>query len=106
MARPVGKRGETRERVVDAALELFGEHGVGGTSLQMIAERLGVTKAAGYYPFPAQDDIVVAVRPPVFDQLAGVVDEAGRHTAARGRSDHPREGMVDLDHHHRRRTAD
>ena len=34
------------QRIIDAALELFAEHGVGGTSLQMIADRVGVTKAA------------------------------------------------------------
>ena len=105
MARPVGKRGETRERVVDAALELFGEHGVGGTSLQMIADQLGVTKAAVYYQFPAKEDIVVAVLQPVFDQLAGVVDEAGRQTSARRRFDVLLEGMVDLVLDHRGVTA-
>ena len=30
-------------RVVDAAVTLFSRHGVGGTSLQMIADEIGVT---------------------------------------------------------------
>ena len=38
--------GVGRERVLDASLELFAERGVAGTSLQMIAERLGLTKRA------------------------------------------------------------
>jgi len=44
-----------------AALELFAEHGVGGTSLQMIADAVGVTKAAVYHRFQAKDEIVIAV---------------------------------------------
>jgi AcrR family transcriptional regulator len=44
-----------------AALELFAEHGVGGTSLQMIADAIGVTKAAVYHRFRAKDEIVIAV---------------------------------------------
>jgi AcrR family transcriptional regulator len=48
-------------RIVSAALELFTEHGVGGTSLQMIAGALGVTKAAVYHQFRTKDEIVLAV---------------------------------------------
>ena len=47
-------------RVVAAALDLFGEQGVGGTSLQMIADALGVTKAAVYHQFNTKDEIVLA----------------------------------------------
>lgn len=48
-------------RVANAAFDLFGDHGVGGTSLQMIADALGVTKAAVYHQFKAKEDIVLAV---------------------------------------------
>jgi AcrR family transcriptional regulator len=48
-------------RIVDAALELFAAHGVGGTSLSMIADRIGVTKAAVYHQFKTKDEIVLAV---------------------------------------------
>ena len=44
-----------RERVIGAAVELFSEHGVQGTSLRMIADRLGVAKGAVYYQFPCKD---------------------------------------------------
>jgi len=50
-----------QERVIDAALGLFAQHGVNGTSLQMIADDLGVTKAAVYHQFPSKVEIVVAV---------------------------------------------
>ena len=48
-------------RVINAALELFTERGVGGTSLQMIADAIGVTKAAVYHQFKTKDEIVLAV---------------------------------------------
>ncbi len=47
-------------RVVVAALDLFAEHGVSGTSLQMIADAVGVTKAAVYHQFKTKEAIVVA----------------------------------------------
>ena len=60
-----------RSRVIDAALDLFAEHGVSGTSLQMIADRIGVTKAAVYHQFPTKDEIVQAV---AARELAGLED--------------------------------
>src|SRR5262245_12154650 len=49
-----------QQRIVDAAVLLFAEHGVGGTSLQMIADAIGVTKAAVYHQFKTKDEIVLA----------------------------------------------
>ena len=57
--------------MVDAALTLFARHGVGGTSLQMIADEIGVTKAAVYHQYQTKDEIV----------LAAAEDELGRFTA-------------------------
>ena len=51
----------TRERILDAALDLFTEQGFDGTSLRQIAEQLGVTKAALYYHFTSKDDILLAL---------------------------------------------
>jgi len=48
-------------RILGAASQLFAEHGVGGTSLQMIADAVGVTKAAVYHQYQAKEDIVFAV---------------------------------------------
>ena len=47
-------------RVLDAAVDLFAEHGVSGTSLRMIADALGVTKAAIYFQFRTKEEIVLA----------------------------------------------
>ncbi len=49
-----------QRRVVVAALDLFAQHGVSGTSLQMIADAVGVTKAAVYHQFKTKEAIVVA----------------------------------------------
>jgi len=46
---------------MDAALTLIAEHGVGGTSLQMIADAIGVTKAAVYHQFKTKEQIVIAL---------------------------------------------
>jgi AcrR family transcriptional regulator len=54
------RRSAAQTRIITAALELFGEHGVNGTSLQMIADALGVTKAAVYHQFNTKDEIVLA----------------------------------------------
>jgi len=61
---------------VAAARELFAEHGVGGTSLQMIADAVGVTKAAVYHQFPTRDEIVVAVAEDELAGLARILDRA------------------------------
>jgi AcrR family transcriptional regulator len=52
---------DTRQRILDVALDLFIEKGFDGTSLREIAERLGVTKAALYYYFESKDDILLAL---------------------------------------------
>ena len=50
-----------QQRTIEAAMELFGDHGVSGTSLQMVADALGVTKAAVYHQFKSKDSLVLAV---------------------------------------------
>lgn len=53
-------RSAAQTRIINAALDLFAEHGVNGTSLQMIADAIGVTKAAIYHQFKTKDEIVFA----------------------------------------------
>jgi AcrR family transcriptional regulator len=55
------RRTAAQTRVLDAALSLIAEHGVGGTSLQMIADAIGVTKAAVYHQFRTKEQIVIAL---------------------------------------------
>lgn len=65
------RRGDTRQRIQDVALELFAEQGYEKTSLREIAERLDVTKAALYYHFKTKEDILTSI----FDDLTQPIDE-------------------------------
>jgi AcrR family transcriptional regulator len=56
---PRSQGGETRERILDVAQELFTRQGYDKTSLRDIAERLGITKAALYYYFERKEDILL-----------------------------------------------
>ncbi|WP_327133384.1 TetR/AcrR family transcriptional regulator [Streptomyces sp. NBC_01343] len=68
---PQARRGNTRQRIQDVALELFAEQGYEKTSLREIAERLEVTKAALYYHFKTKEDIIISV----FEDLTRPIDE-------------------------------
>lgn len=72
----------TQTRTIEAALVLFAEHGVSGTSLQMIADALGVTKAAIYHQYNTKDEIILAVAQVV---LAGLEAAATAAEAERSR---------------------
>ena len=65
------RRGNTRQRIQDVALELFAEQGYEKTSLREIAERLDVTKAALYYHFKTKEEILVGI----FEDLTRPMEE-------------------------------
>ena len=65
-----------RTRVLDAALDLFATHGVSGTSLQMIADAVGITKAAVYHQFRTKEQIVIAVTERELGRLEPALEEA------------------------------
>jgi TetR/AcrR family transcriptional regulator, cholesterol catabolism regulator len=50
LARTAGE--DTPNRILDEAQALFSERGYVGTTVQQVADRLGMTKAALYYHFP------------------------------------------------------
>ncbi|MGR3935411.1 TetR/AcrR family transcriptional regulator [Streptomyces sp. BRA346] len=65
------RRGDTRQRIQDVALDLFAKQGYEKTSLREIAEQLDVTKAALYYHFKTKEDIVLSL----FRDLSEPLDE-------------------------------
>ncbi len=67
---------EVQQRTIAAALDLFGDHGVSGTSFQMIADSVGVTKAAIYHQFKTKDALVLAVVEVVLARLQEALDLA------------------------------
>lgn len=53
--------GDTKERIRDAALELFSENGYPGTAMSDIAKKIGLTKAALYKHYASKQDIFDAI---------------------------------------------
>ena len=76
-------RNTAERHILDVALGLFSEHGVSGTSLQMIADAVGVAKAAIYYRFKTKDEIIIAV---TASQLAKLEDALEHAEAAENRT--------------------
>ena len=50
----------TRERIVEAAADLFYAQGLRAVSADKIIERAGITKVTFYRHFPSKDDLIVA----------------------------------------------
>ena len=69
----------TRDRLLAAAAELIREHGYAGTSLQMIADRLGFRKGAIYHHFRTRDEILAVFRVPP-DKVLVFGDDHGQTT--------------------------
>ncbi|MGW0161912.1 TetR/AcrR family transcriptional regulator [Mycobacterium sp. NPDC003323] len=105
MAKSVLGRGTARARVLEAALTLFGEHGVSGTTLQMIADSIGVGKASVYYQFHSKEDIVIAAAQPMFDDMARVVTIAEAVPDAHTRREITISGFIEFSVRHRRLAA-
>jgi AcrR family transcriptional regulator len=92
-------------RIINAALELFARNGVGGTSLQMIADAIGVTKAAVYHQYKTKDEIVLAAAEAELERVDSVVRAAeAEPSRARARKTLVT-GMVDLAVAHRRTVS-
>lgn len=92
-------------RIVAAALRLFARHGVGGTSLQMIAHEIGVTKAAVYHQYRTKEEIVLAAAEAELARLDAVVRAAEGRSPASTARDALVAGIVDLAVAHRREVG-
>ena len=76
MSRP---RSGTRQRIQAVARDLFLQQGVQRTSLQDIADKLGITKPALYYHFASREDLVRSILVPLIDEGEQFVsDQEGR----------------------------
>ena len=64
------RSGETRRRILDAAVELLGERGYAGLRTGDVAAAAGVSKGAQTHHFPSKDDLVVAVVEHVFKRAS------------------------------------
>lgn len=90
---------DTKQRIQDAAKELFVAKGVQRTSLQDIADRLGITKPALYYHFGSREELVRSIVGPLIeDGERFLCDQEGRADSS------PRdllEGYFDFHFRHR-----
>lgn len=59
-ARPLGRGAATKERIVDAAADLFYAQGLRAVSADKIIDRAEITKVTFYRHFPSKDDLIVA----------------------------------------------
>jgi len=82
---PSGPYTAPQARIIAAAVEMFADHGVSGTSLQMIADAIGVTKAAVYHQFKTKDAIVLAAAEAELARLEAALDAADAEPS-RGRA--------------------
>ena len=55
------RRHATRERLLDAAFEVFAEQGVHASTVEQIAERAGFTRGAFYSNFTTKEELFVAL---------------------------------------------
>ena len=83
----------TRERILDAALDLFGERGLTGTTVRDIAARAKVNVAAISYHFRGKDELYRAVAASIAEHLISRVG-AG---AARAMETPPRDPKAALE---------
>ena len=86
----------TRQQILETAQRLFTELGYDATSLQMIADEMGLTKAAVYYHFRAKSDILHAAMLPGIQRLEALLDEAAMIRGRRARIEHLVNGFVDF----------
>ena len=87
---------DTRTRLIEAAIDLFTRHSFAGTSLQMIADELGFTKAAIYHHFRTREQLLAAVLEPILDELRTVVESAEAKRTAHARAEHMLTGYAAL----------
>src|SRR6202050_4750830 len=86
----------TRQQILETAQRLFTELGYDATSLQMIADEMGLTKAAVYYHFRAKSDILHAAMLPGLQRLEALLDEAAGIRGRRARIEHLINGFTDF----------
>ena len=90
---------DTKERILEAARELFARKGVQKTSLQEIADKLGITKPALYYHFASREDLLRSIVQPLIDAGQRFVTEQEKASSVEARA--LLEGYFDFHYEHR-----
>ncbi len=82
---------DTRDRILDAAVELFHRQGYADTSIAQIRDEAGVSSSSLYHFYPTKDALLMAV----LDQYHDVIGPAILNEAFRGIDD-PHERLFSL----------
>jgi AcrR family transcriptional regulator len=90
---------DTKERIQAAARELFAKKGVQKTSLQEIADRLGITKPALYYHFASREDLLRSIVQPLIDAGERFLNDQEQVSAVEARA--LLDGYFDFHYRHR-----
>ena len=64
-----------RKEVVDAAARIFHEKGYKATSIQDIAEEVGILKGSLYYYIDTKEDLLFGVIKEAYDAALGIIEE-------------------------------
>ena len=65
----------TKVKIIEAAIDCFGEFGYDGTSMRLIAEKLGISKPAIYYHFPDKQHLFQGIVAFVMDKFSNALEK-------------------------------
>jgi AcrR family transcriptional regulator len=72
----MNKAEQTRQRILEAALQLFRQKGFAATTMREVADAAGLATGAAYYHFPSKESIVLAFYDRARSELGPLLDEA------------------------------
>lgn len=59
----------TKARIINVAQKLFKKHGFAGTSMQMVADEVGIKKSSLYYFFRSKEELYLVVVGELFESI-------------------------------------
>ena len=83
-----GTREGTRERLLQAAIELIRQGGIGAVSTVSVTQAAGFTQSSFYRHFRSVDECLIAAAEVVAAQVRSFIAEHRRESYARGENDH------------------
>ncbi len=84
LAATTRRREATRQRLMDAAAEVFAEIGLDAASVEAICERAGFTRGAFYSNFDSKDELMLAITERVSEQKIEAVTARAQELQATG----------------------
>ncbi|MFF4250659.1 TetR/AcrR family transcriptional regulator [Streptomyces sp. NPDC001663] len=73
---------ESRQRILDAAVEIAGERGYEGTSIAAVSAKCGLPASSIYWHFKDKDDLIAAVIERSFETWLTAVELPGEETGS------------------------